>query len=232
MRNMRAKAELVILLVLIACLGFLGKTLEEQVASDKVAPKKKTVIIDAGHGGGDPGKIGVGDILEKDINLQIAKKVKELLEKEKVEVIMTREEDRMLTGEDENTTKAADMKARVNLINETGPQLAVSIHQNSYSDSAIRGAQVFYYANSPDGEKAAKIMQTALLACDGENKRQAKANDTYYLLKRTETPTIIVECGFLTNSEEAQKLESEEYQQSVAKAVCSGILEYLQTSGE
>ncbi|MGN1166328.1 MAG: N-acetylmuramoyl-L-alanine amidase [Lachnospiraceae bacterium] len=224
---MQKKIELVVLLLLIAGLSVLNKNLEKQVTSDKITVKENIVVLDAGHGGADPGKVGIGDILEKDINLQIAKKVKKLLEKEKIQVIMTREEDTMLTGEDSTSTKAIDMKERVNLINETAPKLAVSIHQNSYQDSDVWGAQVFYYENSPEGEKAAQIMQNALLSCDENNTRQAKANDTYYLLKRTEIPTIIVECGFLTNPREAEKLCDDTYQQTLAEAICKGILEYL-----
>lgn len=224
---MRKKIELLILLLLIAGLFMLNRNLEKQVASDRITVKENVVVIDAGHGGADPGKVGIGDILEKDINLQIAKKVKKLLEKKNIQVIMTREDDTMFTGEDGTGTKASDMKARVSLINETAPELAVSIHQNSYGDPKVWGAQVFYYENSTEGEKAAQIMQNALLSCDKDNKRQAKANDTYYLLKRTEIPTIIVECGFLTNPQESEKLCDETYQQTLAEAVCKGILDYL-----
>ncbi len=85
------------------------------------------------------------------------------------------------------------------------PQAAVSIHQNSYQDEQIRGAQVFYYSHSEEGKRMAEQMQKALLTVDETNTRQAKANDTYYLLKRTEVPTIIVECGFLSNPEEAER---------------------------
>lgn len=224
---MRKKIELLILLLLIAGLFMLNRNLEKQVASDRITVKENVVVIDAGHGGADPGKVGIGDILEKDINLQIAKKVKKLLEKKNIQVIMTREDDTMFTKEDGTGTKASDMKARVSLINETAPELAVSIHQNSYGDPKVWGAQVFYYENSTEGEKAAQIMQNALLSCDKDNKRQAKANDTYYLLKRTEIPTIIVECGFLTNPQESEKLCDETYQQTLAEAVCKGILDYL-----
>ena len=140
---------------------------------------------------------------------------------------MTREEDMMLTGEEGTGTKAADMKERVKIINEQAPQLAVSIHQNSYQDAIVHGAQVFYYSNSPEGESAAKIMQKALLAVDADNTRQAKANNTYYLLKRTEVPTIIVECGFLSNSEDAVNLCDEKYQDKISEAICKGILEII-----
>ena len=224
---MRKKIEFLLLLVTIAGLCMLNKKLENQVISEEITVEETVVIVDAGHGGSDPGKVGVGEILEKDINLQIAKKVEKLLKKKKVKVIMTREEDGMIAGEESAGTKAADMKARVTLINEQTPALAVSIHQNSYPQASVCGAQVFYYADSEEGERAAQIMQKALLSFDEDNTRQVKANDTYYLLRRTKVPTIIVECGFLTNPEEAQKLCDETYQQEVAKAICEGILQYL-----
>lgn len=215
------------MLVLIAGLVILNQNLTQQVASEKISVRKNTVIIDAGHGGSDPGKVGAGDILEKEINLAIAKKVETQLKKEKIKVIMTREEDRMLTGDADSGSKAQDMKERVELINKELPQIAVSIHQNSYQDASVHGAQVFYYSGSQEGERAAGIMQNALLAFDADNTRQPKANDTYYLLRRTQVPTIIVECGFLSNPEEAGNLCLDEYQEKVAQAICQGILEFI-----
>ena len=120
------------------------------------------------------------------------------------------------------------------MINETKPVLTVSIHQNSYEDPEIHGAQVFYYSHSREGEAVAKILQESLQEIDPENHRKAKANETYYLLRRTKVPTVIVECGFLTNPEEAEKLSGEEYQEQVAEAVAKGIakcLEYLNEYG-
>ena len=105
--------------------------------------------------------------------------------------------------------------------------LAVSIHQNGYEQEGICGAQVFYYTHSTEGKSAAEYMQNSLLSVDADNKRQAKANDTYYMLKRTEVPLIIVECGFLSNREEAEKLSTDEYQEKVADAICNGIETYL-----
>ncbi len=224
---MKKKIELVVMLFLIAGLAVLNRNLEEQVSSSKVTIRKNTVVLDAGHGGGDPGKVGVKDVVEKEINLEIAKKVEKILKKAKIKVVMTREEDAMLAGEGSTGTKAADMKERVRIINEEAPQLAVSIHQNSYQDAVVHGAQVFYYSESSDGEKAAKIMQNALLAVDEDNTREAKANNTYYLLKRTEVPTIIVECGFLSNPEDANNLCNEEYQDKISEAICKGILEII-----
>lgn len=183
--------------------------------------------LQSAHGDQDPGKIGVNDALEKDVNLQIAKKIKKLLEKKKIKVIMTREDDTTLAREGGGSQKVQDMKARVELINETKPNLAVSIHQNSYPEESVHGAQVFYFTHSAEGERAAGIMQKALLTVDPENSRQEKADDGYYLLRRTEAPTIIVECGFLSNREEAGKLVDKEYQKKVAEAVVQGIEEYV-----
>lgn len=181
------------------------------------------VVVDSGHGGSDPGKVGINGALEKDINLKISKKVETYLKAENIEVIMTREDENGLAE-----SKVEDMKKRVAVINEKKPVLAVSIHQNSYGQESIHGAQVFYYSHSAEGRQAAEIMQKALLTADAENKRQAKENDTYYMLKRTEVPVIIVECGFLSNQEEAQKLVTEEYQEKIAKAVCEGVVTYIQ----
>lgn len=218
---------MVFLILLLAGLIAVSRNLEKYVSSGKVRDVETTVVIDAGHGDQDPGKIGVNDALEKDVNLQIAKKIKKLLEKKKIKVIMTREDDTTLAREGGGSQKVQDMKARVELINETKPNLAVSIHQNSYPEESVHGAQVFYFTHSAEGERAAGIMQKALLTVDPENSRQEKADDGYYLLRRTEAPTIIVECGFLSNREEAGKLVDKEYQKKVAEAVVQGIEEYV-----
>lgn len=185
--------------------------------------KEQLVVIDAGHGGMDPGKVGVNGALEKELNLIIARKVQVLLEEQGITVAMTREDENGLAD-----TKVEDLKARVALINKKKPVLAVSIHQNSYQDGSIHGAQVFYFTHSEEGEAVAKAMQEALLGVDSENKRQAKANDTYYMLKKTEVPVIIVECGFLSNQEEADKLVTDEYQTKLAEVISEGIIKCIE----
>ena len=150
------------------------------------------------------------------------KRSERLLEKEKIEVIMVREKDEEL-----GKSKVEDLKYRVSLMNEKKPSLAVSIHQNSYHEENVFGAQVFYYKTSTEGEKAAAVIQEALQEVNPENTKKIKANDTYYLLKKTEVPTVIVECGFLSNYAEAEKLVSEDYQKKLAEAVTKGILQYL-----
>ncbi|MCI8712229.1 MAG: N-acetylmuramoyl-L-alanine amidase [Ruminococcus sp.] len=221
---MRKKLGIVVLMAALAGIIFLSQTagerLYEQVSGK--ADAGNLVVIDSGHGGKDPGKVGVNGVNEADVNLKIAQKLKKILEAQGVTVIMTREDEGSLAG-----SKSEDMQKRVSIINEKKPALAVSVHQNSYSSEEVHGAQVFYYTNSAEGGKAARIMQEALLDVDGDNKRKEKANDTYYMLKRTDVPVIIVECGFLSNRAEADLLVTEEYQDWLAEAIAKGILEYM-----
>lgn len=189
---------------------------------------KVCVVIDAGHGGIDPGKIGINGALEKDINFQIAQIVKGYLEAQDVEVVMTRESEEGLYDADTSNKKVQDMKRRIAIIDEAAPALTVSIHQNSYPEEYVSGAQVFYYTGSKEGQKLAGLIQESLIKrVDAQNHRQTKANDSYYLLKKTSTPIVIVECGFLSNSAEAEKLCDQAYQERVAWAIHMGILQYI-----
>lgn len=221
---LREKLGIVILMAALAGIIFFSQTagerLYEQVSGK--ADANNLVVIDSGHGGKDPGKVGVNGVDEADVNLKIAQKLKKKLEDQGVTVIMTREDEGSLAD-----SKSEDMQKRVSVINEKKPALAVSVHQNSYSSAEVQGAQVFYYTNSAEGEKAAKIMQEALLDVDKDNKRKEKANNTYYMLKRTDVPVIIVECGFLSNPGEAELLVTEEYQDQLAEAIAKGVLEYV-----
>ena len=197
----------------------------------RVGKERPVVVLDAGHGGADPGKIGINGVLEKDVNLQIAQLVKTYLEAQDVEVVMTRETEAGLYDADASNKKVQDMKRRIEVIDAAAPALTVSIHQNSYPEEYVKGAQVFYYTGSVQGQKAANLLQESLVErLDPENHRQIKANDSYYMLKKTGTPIVIVECGFLSNSGEAEKLCDPEYQKKVAWAIHIGILQYLSTN--
>lgn len=199
------------------------------VESDDV----RCVVIDAGHGGNDPGKVGINDSKEKDINLQIAEKVRKYLEANDVRVVMTREGDDGLYDADASNKKVQDMKRRIELIDKASPDVTVSIHQNSYPEEYVHGAQVFYYTGSRQGQELAQSIQKQLVEkVDPENKRQVKANDSYYLLKKTGIPIVIVECGFLSNSAEAEKLCDSDYQDYIAWAIHMGILQYLNSLEE
>lgn len=216
-------------LILLAA-GFLGRQGAKQVSSAKSKPEEGTysVVIDVGHGGIDSGKVSADGILEKDVNLVIAKKLKMLLEQEDVCVTLTRDSDTGLYQEGDSNKKVADLQNRCALIERTDPDCTVSIHQNSFSSPEVKGAQVFYYGQSAEGEALAKLVQASLIKrADPENHRQAKANESYYLLKRTVSPTVIVECGFLSNPEEAALLTSEEYQNRLVWAIHMGVMEFL-----
>ena len=190
--------------------------------------KKYIVCVDPGHGGTDPGKVGINGQLEKDINLAIAKKLKTYLEASDVTVVLTRDKDMGLYSSGDAHKKMADMRKRCQLIEEVKPDLVISIHQNSYHEEAIRGGQVFYYKTSVRGKKLAQILQERFDYVLGDaNKIQAKANDNYYLLLHVKEPIIIAECGFLSNWEEAEKLETKEYQDRLAWTLHMGIMEYL-----
>lgn len=179
------------------------------------------VILDAGHGGIDVGKTGVNGEKEKDINLEISKKIKRFLSDSNVTVKMTREGDERLAD-----SQREDLKARTDIMNG-GALLAVSIHQNSYRDPAVSGAQVFYYTDSEEGRTAAGMIQAELNALAPDNEKEIRANDSYYILKNTRIPTVIVECGFLSSYTEAEKLADDEYQNRIAEAVSEGILQYI-----
>lgn len=219
---MKRKIELCMTLLLLVGMIVVSKKLSQLVISEEVQAQKQVVVIDAGHGGYDPGKIGVNKALEKDINLQISEKIKRYLEESGIEVVMTREKDIM------EETKLTDMQKRVSLINKTKPVIAVSIHQNSYSDSSVTGAQVFYYKGSEVGKEAAILMQEELKKLNSENVREIKENNNFYMLKKTKVPTIIVECGFLSNVQEAEMLVSEEYQEVLAETISGGIIKWLE----
>ncbi|MGI6019375.1 MAG: N-acetylmuramoyl-L-alanine amidase [Marvinbryantia sp.] len=188
-----------------------------------------TIVLDAGHGGIDGGKIGINGEVEKEINLLIAGRLKNLLEQQGIAVVMTRTDDNGLYEENATNKKQQDMKRRCELINQTEAELVVSIHQNSYTEPSVCGPQVFYYENSAAAKEIAAILQSSLnTLLEIERPREIKANDSYYILRKTERPAVIVECGFLSNPAEAALLSTEEYQQKVAEAICAGILQWME----
>ncbi len=229
MENMQGRViRTVMAVILVVSMVFLAKEAAEFTVSDSIAGSRRCVVIDAGHGGSDPGKVGINGMLEKDINLSIAKKTEAFLTANDVQVIMIRTQDEGLYEESGSNKKVQDMKNRIAIIEEKKPDIVVSIHQNSYHEEEVHGAQVFYYDGSIEGEKLAGVMQKQLAkGLWPDNGRKEKANDSYYLLKKTSAPIIIVECGFLSNHNEAALLATDEYQEKVAWQVHLGVLQYL-----
>ncbi|TCK87916.1 N-acetylmuramoyl-L-alanine amidase [Natranaerovirga hydrolytica] len=188
----------------------------------------KTVIVDPGHGGRDPGKVAVNGAFEKDINLEIALKLKTFLEQGDIKVIMTRETDIGLYSESDSNKKRADLNKRAQIIQENNADLVVSIHQNSFHQEKYNGAQVFYYSSSQEGEALAEAIQNEIIRyAQPKTSRTPKANDAYFILKQTPCPAVIVECGFLSNWEEADRLQTKEYQEKLAWSIFMGIKNYF-----
>ncbi len=198
--------------------SFLSKSVE--TFSMPVA--RKNIVIDAGHGGWDPGKVRSDGIEEKNINLAIGIKLQKYLEQAGANVFTTRIDDSALSKK-----KIEDLKQRKIIASGEDIDIFVSVHQNSFPKNSVKGAQVFYYKNSESGKALAECIQKKIKEfADLENERIPKANGEYYILKNTKAASVIVECGFLSNEDENVKLNSEEYQQKIAWAIYMGIAEY------
>lgn len=227
------KSYLPVLLLLLLLLGAISCYFKEPLSSGMLPALasrglKPVIILDAGHGGKDPGKVSESGTLEKDINLSIVLKVKELLSSYPVTVILTRDSDKDLATE-ESDHKTSDLNNRIALIEKYTPKLVVSIHQNSYPDPSVIGAQCFYYKDSIEGEKLATLLQNHLIASTNQTKiREIKNNESYYLLKYSPATTAIVECGFLSSPAEEELLLSSSYQDQLAEGIKKAVLEYLQ----
>lgn len=221
--------ERIMAVLLIVC--FLLLSWHAARASAETGEKKqdnRTVVVDPGHGGKDPGMTGADGLEEKGINLEISLKLRDILEKQGFNVVLTRDTDRGLYDEDASGKKLQDLQRRTELIRKADPLLTVSIHQNSYSDPDVKGPQVFYFQGSDEGKSLAEAVQKSLNEkLEITDPRSVKGNSSYYLLKKSPAVTVIAECGFLTNPSEAEKLQDEAYQYKVAEALAEGIEAYL-----
>lgn len=196
--------------------------------SEAVSGKK--VVIDAGHGGVDPGAKAPGLSLEKNINLDIAMHLKRLFSKAGAYVIMIREADHDLApdGFQGGTArrKKKDLEARVNLANKSGADLYLSIHANSFPGQSWSGAQTFYNLGELESNTWARAVQSELVKQLGPNHRKAKSAD-FRVLSDTKMPAILVEVGFLSNPREASLLADGEYRLKVAESIYHGTVNYL-----
>ena len=190
----------------------------------------KTIIIDAGHGLPDGGTVGVGGVIEQEINLKIAKKVEEVLKGKGYITVMTR------TGEDsiakdEGMTirqmKVQDMKKRKELIKESDADLFISIHMNSYPDPKVSGLRVFYSAKHSKIKDLSEDIQKRISEITGAKTYAVKTADRdLFLMKDPPIPAILVECGFLSNPDEEKKLADAEYQAKIAWAIADSVEKY------
>lgn len=220
-----------IFLLLVAIYSLNSGSDNLQAASGEEA--KKTVILDPGHGGEDPGAVssysGLG---EKDVNLKIALKVRELLEKEGFNILMTREDDRLEYSDGTTSVtekRRQDLTRRKKMMDESGANIVVSIHLNKFPETQYSGAQAFYPPESPESLRLAGLLQKSIREkVDPQNQRQALVKkDQIIILRDLKTTTAIVECGFLSNEQEEKKLGSEEYQTLLAAGIANGIMSYF-----
>ena len=188
------------------------------------------VLIDAGHGFPDGGAIGMNGSIESTLNIKLARLVKKKLIKKDYSVIMTREDENAVADEGKTIAKRkySDMVKRLEMINSSGADMLVSIHMNKFPDSRYKGAQVLFSSNYTESEILAKQIQAELCAIpENESKRSfLKAPSSIYLMKNSTIPAVIVECGFLSNFEEEQLLNTPEYMEKIATAIVDGITNY------
>lgn len=227
MKLIFVKRNLFIVLAAIVVAGVCLGAGISAAATNAAAPAAKTVVIDAGHGGVDAGVIGVATgIKESDINLSIAKKLKGYFAAAGFEVVMTRTGNGGLYGTATKGFKMRDMKKRKEIIEECAADMVISVHQNFCPIPARRGGIAFFDGSSECGKALAQSIQSALNDMDGVAEKHEALVGDYYMLKCTQNPSVIVECGFLSNSEDDKLLTTEEYQKAVAFAIFKGAVGY------
>ncbi len=242
LKRVKAVAGLILFaaLLLLACaitfsVAQLGVKTKSAIVDIKTE-ELPTVIIDAGHGGIDSGTVGRDGSLEKNINLDVAKRLEALFRLSGIKCVMTRTEDNMLVEPDiKSHRKMHDLKNRLAVakgLEENGEKtLFVSIHMNNFSDPIYSGLQVWYSPSEAASREAASYVQDyAKKFLDSNNTREIKrASSSIYILDHITTPAILIECGFLSNPEECAKLGTESYQKELAVTIFSAICEYIST---
>lgn len=197
-------------------------------------PQQKIFVIDAGHGGEDPGAVGVNGAYEKDLNLVIANEIGGLLTERGYAVIYTRTEDKLLYSEEENIKgfrKLYDLKNRLKIANEAEGAIFISIHMNSYGEEKYSGLQAYYAPSSEESRALATSIQSAVRSeLQTDNTRAVKKGNGIYLLENYGGVGVLVECGFLTNRAECEKLCEKEYQKQLSFSIVCGIIDYITKS--
>lgn len=185
-----------------------------------------TIVIDAGHGGRDGGSVGVNGTIEKEINLVYAKALKEKLVSSGFRVELTRKTDDGLYSEFASNKKMSDMRERFHIIQNTNPNLVISVHMNSFASTSVKGALTYYRKGDEASKRCADLVQASLNTyCDAPAK-EGKAGD-YYILNCSYYTSILIECGFISNPQEERLLNTAEYREKFIDAVYSGILLYF-----
>lgn len=239
-RNIDARqaifTALFVLLVLLIIIYVIRRVNESAQPAFATSDSQIAVIIDAGHGGEDGGAVGYdNNTCEKGINLAVAQKLKQFLTIGGFRVIMTREKDQLLNDEGLNTVrqrKVSDIQNRMQIIEKNPDAIFISIHQNKFTQASANGTQIFYSPNNSDSEDLAQSMQDSFreLIQPANSRQVKKAGKEIYLLYHSKIPSIMVECGFLSNKDECEKLLKDEYQSQVAFSVYAGLMKYIDKS--
>lgn len=197
--------------------------------SNSTTVDNRTIVIDPGHGGEDPGA-SENDIIEKHLNLDVSLKLNSFLTGAGYNTILTRTEDKLLYKQgEENRKKFFDLRNREEIANTYENSLFVSIHMNKFPASYCKGLQTFYSENNPESKIIANSVQENIRLLQTDNKRAIKSgNQTIYLLEKLQMPAVLIECGFISNPEEAKLLINEDYQKALALSIYCGIAEYLE----
>ena len=226
-------ATAIVSLCLALALSFYAiRNATRQIAADEQVPVVPVVLLDAGHGGEDGGAVGLDGLVEKDLNLEVTLQLNTFLRAMGYETILTRTEDCDLHDPDADSCqqrKVSDIRARFAMMETLGEDdLFVSIHMNKFGQASARGTQVFYGANNPQSAELAESIQTTVIQLlQPDNHRQIKrSGDSIYLLYHAERIAVMVECGFISNPSDAQKLQEETYQRELSFAIAAGILAY------
>ncbi len=189
------------------------------------------IVIDPGHGGEDGGTSSKNGTLEKDLNLEISEKLLEKFTSNGYKAILTRSEDRLLydtSADYKGRKKILDMQERLRITNESGNAIFISIHMNSFPESRYSGLQVYYSENNPISELIARnIQKTVSSKLQPDNQRQIKAGKNIFLLQRLNIPAILIECGFLSNEEDAENLSDNNYQNSLVSLIFESIIDEI-----
>ena len=185
-----------------------------------------TIVIDAGHGGRDGGSIGVDGSVEKDLNLEYAKSLQKLLTNAGIKVIMTRSGDTGLYNENADNKKLSDMRKRRDIINNSMPDLVISVHMNSFPLASCKGAKTFYQIGSNTSFNVAKKIQSCLSYYMGNTSKTVSEGD-YYILNCSQYTSVLVECGFISSPEEVKLLNNQDYREKFTYSVYRGIMMYL-----
>ncbi|MDY3845943.1 MAG: N-acetylmuramoyl-L-alanine amidase [Eubacteriales bacterium] len=240
MRDKFIRRNVILLLALISVLCLVLRFATDIKAVSTIGENNNvseyTVIIDAGHGGEDCGAIGTNGVYEKDINFSVACNLRDMLTLAGVKVIMTRTEDKLLYTEAQNIKgqrKMYDLRNRLTVSNDNPDALFVSIHMNNFSSPSCHGLQVYYSKNTQGSKKLAEYIQNSV--CENiqtDNKRKIKAaSSDIYLLDRAKSDSVLVECGFLSNPDECEKLCDKDYQRKLSFSLFCGIIEFIENDG-